>query len=268
VRLRVEQCETLRDRFAVLDAPPQRSRSAVEAGAVAREWRKRFETQFAALYLPWLRARDPGGAPGLRELPPCGHVCGLYARFDLAGGVHFPPANGDLRWVHDVVARIDDGLHGVLNQEGIDAIRVFPGKGVLVYGARTMSSDPLWRFVNVRRLLSMIEKALQQACQWAVFEPHTLQLRSLMRLNIVSFLEAIWEAGGLVGGTPDEAFRVLCDQTNNPAAAVDAGELVTDVLVAPVVPGEFIVLRVGRVDGQIEIAELGRGGVLANVAAA
>jgi uncharacterized protein len=264
----VEQCEALRDRFAVLDAPPQRSRSAVEAGAVAREWRKRFETQFAALYLPWLRARDPGGAAGLRELPPCGHVCGLYARFDLAEGVHFPPANGDLRWVHDVVARIDQGLHGVLNQEGINAIRVFPGKGVLVYGARTMSSDPLWWFVNVRRLLSMIEKALGQACQWAVFEPHTLQLRSLMRLNVVSFLEAMWEAGGLVGDTPDEAFRVICDQTNNPAAVVDAGELVTDVLVAPVVPGEFIVLRIGRVDGQIEIAELGRGGVLANVAAA
>jgi hypothetical protein len=264
----VEQCERLRDRFAVLDVPPPASRSSAEAGAVARGWRKRFETQFAAVYMPWLRARDPGGATGLRELPPCGHVTGLYARFDLAEGVHRPPANGELEWVHDLVVRIDEGLHGILNQEGIDVIRAFPGRGIRVYGARTVSSDPLWRFVNVRRLMSMIEKALGVSSQWAVFEPHTLQLRSLMRLNVVSFLESIWEAGGLAGATPDEAFRVICDQTNNPPEIVDAGQLVTDVLVAPVVPGEFVVVRVGRVDGQIEITELGSSGVLANVAAA
>jgi hypothetical protein len=264
----IEQCESLRDRFAVLDAPPQSSRSPIEAGALARAWRRRFESQFAAIYLPWLRVRDPGGGADLRELPPSGYVTGTYARFDLAEGVHRPPANGELQWVHDVSVRIDEGLHGVLNEDGINVIRAFPGRGIRVYGARTVSSDPLWRFVNVRRLMSMIEKAVGRACQWAVFEPHTLTLRSLMHMNIVSFLESIWEAGGLVGEHPDQAFRVICDQTNNPPEVVDAGELVTDVLVAPTVPGEFIVVRIGRVDGQIQISELGGGGVLANLAAA
>jgi phage tail sheath protein FI len=156
----------------------------------------------------------------------------------------------------------------VLNPEGVNAVRAFRGRGLRVYGARTLSSDPLWRFVNVRRLLSMIEEAIDEGSQWAVFEPHTLGLRSLLRLGIVGFLEAIWEAGGLAGESAEQAFFVVCDTSNNPPELVDAGRVVTDVGVAPVVPGEFVVFRVGRIDGQIEIAELGRGGVLANVEAA
>ena len=178
------------------------------------------------------------------------------------------PANGELRWVQDVRARIGDGLQGVLNPDGVNVIRVFRGRGIRVYGARTLSSDPLWRWVNVRRLLSMIEESIDEASQWAVFEPHTFQLRTLLRLGIVGFLEAVWQGGGLVGETADEAFRVVCDASNNPPDVVDAGQLVAEVHVAPVVPGEFIVFRVGRVDGQIEIAEVGGDGVLANVAGA
>lgn len=265
----VDQCERLRDRFAVLDAPPHGGPLANEGVTLVRAWRSRFDSAFAALYFPWLRVCDPGGGRGaLRELPPSGHVAGLYARFDLAEGVHRPPANGLLEWVHDAALRVDDRLQGVLNPEHVNAIRAFRGRGIRVYGARTLASDPAWRWVNVRRLLCMIEESVAEASQWAVFEPHTLELRSLMRIGIVSLLEGVRERGGLAGDTPEEAFFVVCDDTNNPREVVDQGRLVIDVGVAPVVPAEFIVFRVGRVDGQLEVGERGGSGLLANLTGA
>jgi len=261
----VAQCERLRDRFAVLDPPPQDGQAAPGNVAAARAWRKRFDSAFAALYFPWLRVRDPGEGGKLRELPPCGHVAGLFARFDLAEGVHRPPANGELRWAQDVATQVGAELQGALNPEGINAIRAFPGRGIRVYGARTVGSDPLWRWVNVRRLISMLQEAVAEASEWAVFEPHTAELRSLLRMGIANLLEAVHDAGGLAGGTPEEAFFVVCDDTNNPREAVDAGRLAVDVGVAPAAPGEFIVFRVGRVDGQIEVSERGAAGLLANL---
>jgi uncharacterized protein len=262
----VDQCERLRDRFAVLDAPPPGDGPVAEGITTVRAWRKRFDSAFGALYFPWLRVRDPAGGGALRELPPSGHVAGLFARFDLETGVHRPPANGELRWVHDAAQRVDDRLHGVLNPEAINAIRAFPGRGIRVYGAGTLASDPAWRWVNVRRLLSVIEESVADASQWAVFEPHTRELRSLMRMGIASLLDGVRARGGLAGDTPEEGYFVKCDDENNPPESIDAGRLVVDVGVAPVVPGEFIVFRVGRVDGQLEVSERGGGGLLANVA--
>jgi hypothetical protein len=253
----VAQCERLRDRFAVLE-PPAPAQQSVQDGLVgARAWRKRFDTMYAALYFPWLAVRDPLQRGPVRTLPPAGHVAGLYARFDLAEGVHRAPANGELQWVHSVALHIDDALHGVLNPEGINAIRAFRGRGIRVYGARTMSSDALWRFVNVRRLLSMVEESVEEASQWAVFEPNDFLLRETLRLGIGRLLESIWQTGGLVGPRPEEAFFVKCDDTNNPPGLAEVGQLVVDVGVAPASPGEFVVFRVGRTRDEIEVTEQG-----------
>jgi hypothetical protein len=228
----------------------------------------RFNSDFAALYFPWLQLPDPALPGVLRSVPPCGHVVGLYARLDVAEGVHRAPANGELRWVHDVALGVDDSLHGVLDPESVNAIRAFRGRGIRVYGARTLSNDPSWRYVNVRRLLSMIEESVEEACQWVVFEPNDDELRALLRIGIGGLLEAIWRRGGLVGATAEEAFFVKCDRANNPPAVVDQGRLVVDVGVAPAEPAEFVVFRVGRVDEQLELTEIGVAGLLTNVAEA
>jgi uncharacterized protein len=177
------------------------------------------------------------------------------ARFDLSEGVHRPPANGELNLVHGVALDLDDALHGLLNQEGIDAVRAYPGRGIRVFGARTLSSDTSWRFVNVRRLLSMIEKAVARALQWAVFEPHDYQLRQLLILGISELLTEIWGAGALAGSTPQQAFFVVCDDSINPPLTVDRGEVHVDVGVAPAAPGEFVVFRVGRVEDRVQVTE-------------
>ncbi len=184
-----------------------------------------------------------------------GHVAGLMARFDLSQGVHRAPANGELNLVHGVALDLDDRLHGLLNQEGVDAIRAYPARGIRVFGARTLSSDAAWRFVNVRRLLSMIEKAVARALQWAVFEPHDYQLRQLLILGISELLTEIWGAGALAGTTPEQAFFVVCDDSINPLVTVDRGEVHVDVGVAPAAPGEFVVFRVGRVEDRVQVSE-------------
>jgi len=221
---------------------------------VVRDWRLRFDSEFAALYFPWLWIRDPQTGE-LLELPPCGHVTGEFARADLTVGVHRPPANLMLSWVQDTAFGVDDALHGVLNPEGINAVRVFPGRGIRVYGARTVSSEPIWRYVNVRRLITMIEKSVLRALQWAVFEPNDNTLRETVRLGIIGLLTAIWERGGLLGTKPEDAFYVKCDAANNPPALSASGELMVEVGVAAASPAEFVVFRVGRVADELSVSE-------------
>jgi phage tail sheath protein FI len=252
----LEQCERLRYRFAVLDAPEEH-RIAPERGVQdVREWRKRFESPFGALYSPWLVARDHKGDAGQRLLPPGGHVAGLYARLDLIEGVHRPPANGALESVQALSLTLDDTRHGLLNDESINAIRAIRGRGIRVLGARTLGSDPLWRYVNVRRLLSAIEKSIEVATQWTVFEDNDLEFRELLRMGISSFLETIWARGALVGERPEDAFFVRCDGTNNPPQRADLGQVLVDVGVAPSVPAEFVVFRVGRTSDELRVVEL------------
>jgi Bacteriophage tail sheath protein len=249
----VEQCEQLKDRFAVLDAP--RPSDSIEEGvAVVRDWRHRFESAYAGLYFPWLWVRDPLTGD-LLQVPPCGHVTGEIARADLSVGVHRPPANLSLSWVQDTAFPVDDPLQGVLNPEAINAVRVFAGRGIRVYGARTLSSDPSWRYVNIRRLIAMIEKSVLRASQWAVFEPNDHFLRETLRLGIVGLLRAIWERGGLLGVTPENAFYVKCDDANNPPSASALGELFIEVGVAAASPAEFVVFRVGRVADELTVSE-------------
>ncbi len=246
----VAHCERKRDRVALLDAPFDACAKLSYSVNELRAWRSRFETKFAALYAPWVAVVDPLRSRGARALarpiPPSGHVSGQCAAIDLRAGVHVAPANVALQWVQDTTLAFDEERHGLLNTLGINVLRALPGRGVRVLGARALSSDSDWRFINVRRLMSMIEKAIDVSIQWAVFEPNDWRTRAKLQLVIGSFLRELWARGALAGSSTDEAYFVRCDDTNNPAAARDRGQLLIEVGVAATVPFEFIVLRIGR----------------------
>jgi hypothetical protein len=254
----VNQCEARRDRVALLDPPYASARDDRLGIAAIRAWRKRFDSKYAALYFPWLQVVDPLRLGGrlTRAIPPSGHVAGYCAKSDWEVGVHKAPANGALDWVQDVTLKLGDTPHGILNDDGVNLIRAYPGRGIRIFGARTVSSDPDWRYLNVRRLLMMIEKSLGVACQWAVFEPNDFRTRAKLHLSFTSFLMALWQRGALAGKTPAEAFFVQCNEGNNPPDARARGELLAQIGVAPAKPFEFVVLRVGRGDNQFEISEL------------
>jgi uncharacterized protein len=257
-RAMVEHCERMKDRFAILDAPLKAGGSPLDTAGI-QEWRTRFDSArgFAALYYPWVKVVEPDGVRSgeTRAVPPCGHLAGVYARTDLSAGVHKAPANAELFWASDVDTTVGEEAQGVLNPAGVNCIRAFPGRGIRVYGARTVSSDPDWRYVNVRRLMLMIEESVDEATQWAVFEPNDVRLRQTLVMGVSNFLENIWREGALTGATAGEAFFVRCDETNNPPESVASGRLVTDVGVAPARPAEFIVFRVGRTVQELEIVE-------------
>ena len=198
---------------------------------------------------------DPGG--GQRAVPPCGHVAGGYAATDLASGVHRAPANRRVSWALAASADVDAARHGVLNDAGVDVLRAVGSRGLRMLGARTLCSDPDWRFVPVRRLVSMVEKALEVALQWAVFEPNGVLTRARATMTVTIFLLGLHEAGMLAGATAEESFYVRCDLDNNPPDQADLGLLVVEVGIAPVRPFEFVVVRVGRVHDSLELREQG-----------
>lgn len=265
----IEQCERLRDRVALLDPPLSAARPDGLGMGAARAWRARFDSKFAALAYPWLRVRDPLAAPGaaslVRDIPAAGHLAGVCAASDLSIGVHKAPANVALAWVQDTTVAVDEAGRGVLNPLGINAVAAITGRGIRIMGARTVSSDPDWIYLNVRRLLIMIEKAIGLSIAWAAFEPNDVGTRTKLHLVLTTFLLSLWQRAALAGATPDEAFFVKCDDQNNPASLRDLGQLHVDIGVAPSKPFEFVVLRVGRVDNEFETTEVmggvsGRGG--------
>jgi phage tail sheath protein FI len=254
----VDYCETRGDRIALLSPPISCSRNDGLGMGAMTAWRNRFDSKYAALYYPWLRVVDPLRRPAslTRDLPPCGFVAGQFARTDFETGVHRAPANEPLNWVQDVTVPIDEERHGILNSLGINLIRGFSSRGIRVFGARTLSSDPDWVFLNVRRLLIMIRKALNLGLQWAVFEPNNELTRAKARLAIQSFLVAIYQRGALMGANINQAFFVKCDETNNPPNERANGRLLAEVGVAPSKPFEFVVLRVGRTQDEFEAEEI------------
>ena len=257
----IQHCEKLRDRIALLEPPFSASRDDKLGVGAVRAWRSRFDSKYAALYYPWLRVVDPLRSPLslVREIPPSGHVAGQYAQNDSQFGVHKAPANVPLIWAEDVTVFVDDAVHGILNSGGINAIRPLPGRGLRIFGARTVSSDADWRYVNVRRLMMMIEKAIEVAIQWAVFEPNSTLTRTKLNLTLTNFLLSLWQRGALMGAAAEDAFFVKCDDDNNPPEERDQGRLVATIGVAPSRPFEFIILRVGRAHNQFEISEASSG---------
>ena len=252
----VLQCERLRDRFALLDAPYDVAVDPLAGIGGALDWRARFDTTYAAVSFPWLMVSDPVAGPGVvRLVPSTGHVAGVMAGTDLEHGVHHAPANRSVDWALAGSVPVGEEQHAILNGAGVNVIRTVGGRGLRLLGARTTSSDPDWRFVNVRRLMSMIEKALGIALQWAVFEPNGFMTRARATMSVTFFLDALHEAGMLAGRTVEESFFVRCDLDNNPAAQRDLGQLLVEVGVAPSQPFEFVVLRVGRVTDSIEVLD-------------
>jgi uncharacterized protein len=253
-RAMIEHCERLQNRVAILDGA-----TFATPDEILQKWRLELDSErgFAALYYPWIKVVDPlkiNNSP-VRAVPPCGHIAGIYARTDFTVGVHKAPANAEIIWAEDVTVEINDGEQAILNPPGVNCLRAFPGRGIQVYGARTISSNPDWRYVNIRRLLLMIEKAVDESTQWAVFEPNDFNLRKLLILSISSFLDTLWLQGALVGDIPEEAYYVKCDETNNPPEVVDQGKLIAEIGVKPAFPAEFIVFRIGRTVEELEIVE-------------
>lgn len=246
----VTHCELMGDRVAVLDPPPNLNAQQI------REWRRHkagYDSKYATLYWPWIKVYDPATAETIFA-PPSGHVAGLWGRTDDTRGVHKAPANEVLRGAVSLQTQITKTEHGSLNPEGINCIRAFPGGGIRIYGARTLSSDPAWRYLNVRRLFNYLEESILLGTQWVVFEPNDDALWARIRRTISAFLVNEWRKGALFGLTPDEAFWVKCDRETNPAEGIDAGQVVCEIGVAPVKPAEFVVFRLSQFSGGTALA--------------
>jgi phage tail sheath protein FI len=246
----VTHCETLRDRFAILDP---RNGLSIEG---VQEFREPYDTTYAALYYPWLFTRHPVTGEDV-EVAPSGFMAGIYARTDVERGVHKAPANAVIRGIRtrdgiaqDVTRRHQD----LLNPKGINALRFFPGAGHRVWGARTLSSDSAWKYVNVRRLFLFIEESIDEGTQWVVFEPNAEPLWALVKQTVENFLATVWRSGALAGTTPDEAFFVACDRTTMTEDDLAAGRLICVVGVAPVYPAEFVVFRIQQKTRETQLA--------------
>ncbi|PBC81193.1 hypothetical protein SAMN05428945_4286 [Streptomyces sp. 2224.1] len=241
----VAHCELMGDRMAVLDPPP-----ALNARDI-RKWRQEvagYDSRYAALYYPWIKAFDPATGQ-TRTIPPSGHMAGVWARNDSERGVHKAPANEIVRGAVDLELQITRGEQDLLNPVGVNCIRAFPGRGIRVWGARTLASDPAWRYLNVRRYFNYLEESILIGTQWVVFEPNDEALWARIRRNISAFLVNEWRSGALFGQRPEDAFYVKCDAETNPVESVDLGRVVCEIGIAPVKPAEFVVFRLAQFSG-------------------
>ena len=247
----VLQCERLRDRFAILNLV-QNVNGGDPAGI-----NPPLDSTYGAVYHPWIRVLAPHSLEGHILVPPSGHVCGICARTDVSRGVHKAPANEVVRGmlsrdlpINNKALRfiVDKGQQDILNLKGVNVIRDFrkDRRGIRVWGARTMSPDSQWRYVNVRRLFIFVEESIDQGTQWAVFEPNYEPTWQAIRLSISAFLRSVWLSGALAGTTQDEAFFVKCDRTTMTQDDIDNGRLICQIGIAPVKPAEFVIFRISQ----------------------
>jgi phage tail sheath protein FI len=242
----IQHAEKLRYRFAVIDPPFNSSMTQI------RNFRGRFDSTYAALYHPWIEIFDPterpaqGAPPQRLQLPPSGFVTGIFARTDVARGVFKAPANEEVLGLIKLENNINKARQDVLNPEGINALRFFEGRGNRVWGARTVSSDPEWMYVNVRRLFIYLEHSIDKGTQWAVFEPNNERLWANIRNTIEDFLLVTWKSGALMGAKPEQAYFVRCDRTTMTQNDLDNGRLICLIGVAPTKPAEFVIFRIGQ----------------------
>jgi Bacteriophage tail sheath protein len=243
----IAHCEALKAyRIGIVDPPRDSSISEV------RNFRSQFDTTYAALYYPWMEIVDPtapvdpSAAPATLALPPCGFTAGIYARSDINRGVHKAPANEVVLGITKFVQNVTYDRQSVLNPEGINALRFFEGRANRVWGARTMSSDPEWKYVNVRRLFIYLEHSIDKSTQWAVFEPNNERLWASIRQTIEDFLLVVWRTGALMGTKPEEAYFVRCDRSTMTQNDLDNGRLICEIGVSPTYPAEFVIFRIGQ----------------------
>lgn len=236
----LDHCARTHYRFAVLDAPANK-KTAEEI----LDWRVNqagYDSMHGALYYPWVKIADPLTGRS-RLIPPSGYIAGIYARSDDQRGVHKAPANEVVAGVIDVAINVTKGEQDLLNPQGINCIRKFPGRGVRVWGARTLTSDPSWRYINVRRLFNYVEESVERSTQWIVFEPNDQVLWAKVRRDITAFLRTVWLSGALFGATPEQAFYVKCDESTNLPELRNLGQMVCEIGMAPVKPAEFVIFR-------------------------
>jgi phage tail sheath protein FI len=241
----IAHCENAGDRMAILDCPPDMLPQDI------LEWRMNtagYDSKFAALYYPWIEVMNPlTNQPML--VPPSGHVAGVWCRTDSTRGVHKAPANEVAMGVNGLGFQVTQAEQGGLNKVGINCIRSFPGRGIRIWGARTLSSDPEWRYINVRRLFNYVAESIMEGTQWSVFEPNDEKLWISLRIAVSNFLTRTWNEGALFGSTPAEAFFVKCDSETNPPEVIEAGQVICEIGIAPVKPAEFVVFRLSQYSG-------------------
>jgi hypothetical protein len=281
----LSHCELLKDRVAILDGPrtagdiqqlvtvatapasPRRRGGAAAPAAPAGEEGeaaadagqrpglrpRQSDGGYGAMYFPWIVVRDPL-TNEMVEVPPSGHLAGIWARSDATRGVHKAPANEVVRGALDTTYRLTRAEQGELNSNGVNGIRLFPREGIRVWGARTLASATSeWRYLNVRRLFNMIEESIALGTRWIVFEPNDRTLWKSIRRDVSAFLTLLWRDGALMGRTPEEAFFVKCDEETNTTESIDAGRVTTMIGIAPVKPAEFIIFRISQYAGGADI---------------
>jgi phage tail sheath protein FI len=239
IRHLISHCERMRYRIGVVDSADDQSISDV------RNYRAQIDSKHAALYYPWITIMDPITGEEI-NVPPSGAICGIYARNDVQHGVHKAPANEVVRGAIDLEVRLNKAQQDVLNPLGVNCLRFFPGRGYRVWGARTISSDPEWKYVNLRRYFAYLERSIERGTQWAVFENNGDELWSKVRRTIDGFLFNEWRSGHLFGRTPEEAYFVRCDRSTMTQNDIDNGRLVCLIGVSPLRPAEFVIFRIGQ----------------------
>jgi phage tail sheath protein FI len=235
----INHAEKMKYRIAVLDTPPN------ETPVSALEYRNKRSSKYAAMYFPWVTVANPAGE-GRINLPPSGFVAGIYARNDVERAVYKAPANEVVRLAIDFERPVSKGQQELLNPQGLNCFRFFEGRGFLLWGARTISDDPEWKYVSLRRYFAYLERSVDRGTQWAVFEPNGPALWSNVRRTVEDFLFNEWKMGALLGDKPEQAYFVRCDRSTMTQNDLDNGRMVCLIGVAPVRPAEFVIFRIGQ----------------------
>lgn len=235
----LSHCEQMKYRIAVLDSANGHLVSSVLAH------RNQFDSKHAALYYPWVRVLDPVTDEEI-NLPPSGFVAGIYARNDIENGVHKAPANEVVRGAIGLELLLNKAQQDVLNPEGVNCFRFFEGRGYRLWGARTITSDPEWKYVNSRRYFAFLERSIEKGTQWIVFMNNSEPLWGNVRRTVEDFLFNEWKSERLMGTKPEEAYFVKCDRSTMTQNDIDNGRLVCLIGVAPVRPAAFVIFRIGQ----------------------
>jgi phage tail sheath protein FI len=244
----IEHCKQMKNRFAILD-----SIQNADLEQIIKQ-KSLIDSKNAALYYPWITIKDPISAKILC-VPPSGHICGIFAQNDIARGVHKAPANEIVRGALSLQRNDAEIKQNELTPIGVNCLVDFKERGIRVWGARTTSSEPQWKYVNVRRLVLYLETSIERGIQWAVFEPNNERLWARVKQAINEFLYRIWADGALKGNTPEEAFFVKCDSTTMTQNDINDGRLIIVIGVAPMKPAEFYIFRIAQWQGGSEVSE-------------
>jgi hypothetical protein len=244
----VSHCENLKSRFAVLDMPKELTKTKELI-----EYREMIDSTYAAMYHPWVQTFDRSTQKA-GFFPPSGSIMGVYARTDIARGVHKAPANETVM-CSDLSVNYNKGEQDILNPAGVNLIRKLPGQGIRVWGARTASSNSAYKYVNVRRLFIYVEESIKANTNWVVFEPNDNTLWTRVNITISAFLDTLWRSGMLAGATPEESYFVEIGPSTMTQDDIRNGRLICNVGIAPSRPAEFVIFRVTQFTAEAGGAE-------------